>query len=276
VKYLPLIWSGIWRKPGRSVLIFLQVSVAFALFGVLQGMKTGVEHVVSRTRADLLLVHGNLSIIDPLPLGLQKQIESVPGVKVVAPVELFLGTYQNPSQKIGIVGVRPDDGWLTAFTYKVRPEYAAAFKANRTGTLVRSKLAVKYGWKIGERIPLKTTAAKTNGSTDWTFDIVGTYDDDDVGGGNDIILINYDYYDQGRLMGKGTVSHFNVSVNDPRQAATVADTIDRRFANSSNETKTESLRELAQSQMQSIGDLNFLIRAIVAAVLVALLFATAP
>ena len=141
MKYLPLIWSGIWRKPGRTVLIFLQVSVAFALFGVLQGMKTGVEHVVGQTRADLLLVHGNLSIIDPLPLGLQTQIESIPGVKFVAPVELFLGTYQNPNDKIVLVGVRPDDGWLSAFTYKVRPEYAAAFKANRTGTLVRTGLA---------------------------------------------------------------------------------------------------------------------------------------
>jgi putative ABC transport system permease protein len=54
----------------------------------------------------------------------------------------------------------------------------------------------------------------------------------------------------------------------------VADEIDRRFAKSSNETKSESLRELAQLQLQSIGDLNFLIRAIVGAVLVALLFAT--
>ncbi|MBS0422713.1 MAG: FtsX-like permease family protein [Proteobacteria bacterium] len=275
MKYLSLIWSGIWRKPGRTILIFLQVSVAFALFGVLQGMKSGVEHVVARTRADLLLVHGNLSIIDPLPLGLQKPIESVPGVKVVAPVELFLGTYQNVSEKIVMVGVRPDEGWLTAFTYKVSPEHAAAFKANRTGTLVRTKLAAKYGWKVGDRIPLKTSVAKMNGSTDWTFDMVGTYDDDDVGGGDSVILVNYDYLDQGRALGKGTVSHFKVSVNDPRQAVSVADAIDRRFANSASETKTESLRELAQSQMQSIGDLNFLIRAIVAAVLVALLFATA-
>jgi putative ABC transport system permease protein len=275
LKYLPLIWSGIWRKPGRTVLIFLQVSVAFALFGVLQGMKTGVEHVVGETRADLLLVHGNLSIIDPLPIGLLKQIQSLPGVKVVVPVELFLGTYQKPSEKIGIVGVRPDEGWQSAFTYKIPPAAAAAFKNTRTGTLVREGLAKKYGWKVGDHIPLKTSAAKANGATDWTFDIVGMYGDDDVGGGNNVILINYDYYDEGRLVGKGTVSHFNVAVSDPHQAVAVADAIDRHFANSSNETKTESLRELAQSQMQSIGDLNFLIRAIVSAVLVALLFATA-
>src|SRR5262249_37059523 len=85
----------------------------------------------------------------------------------------------------------------------------------------------------------------------------------------------YDYFDEARLVGKGTVKHFNVSISDPRDAATVADAIDRRFANSSNETRTESLRELAQSQMQSIADLDFLIRAIVGAVLVAMLVATA-
>jgi putative ABC transport system permease protein len=275
MKFLPLIWSGIWRKPGRTILIFLQVGVAFALFGVLQGMKTGVEHVVGQTRADLLLVHGNLSIVDPLPVGLLTQMQSLPGVKVVIPVEIFLGTYQKPSQKVGIVAVRPDADWLSAFTFTTSPQAAAALKARRTGALVRKELAARYGWKIGDHIPFQTAAAQTNGSTVWTFDVVGMYGDDDLGGGKDTILINYDYFDEGRLVGKGTVSHFNVAVNDPRQAVAVADSIDRRFANSSNETRTESLRELAQAQMQSIGDLNFLIRAIVSAVLVALLFAVA-
>jgi putative ABC transport system permease protein len=275
VKYLPLIWSGLWRKPGRTILIFLQVAVAFALFGVLQGMKTGVEHVVGQARADLLLVHGNLSIVDPLPVGLVTQMQTIPGVKVVVPVELFLGTYQKPSEKVVIVAVRPDSDWMSAFTFKISPEAAAALKARRTGTLIRTGLAAKYGWKVGDHIPLQSAAAQINGSTTWTFDIVGTYDDDDVGGGDNTILINYDYFDEGRLVGKGTVSHFNVAVHDPRQAVAVADAIDRRFANSANETKTESLRELAQSQLQSIGDLNFLIRAIVSAVLVALLFAVA-
>jgi putative ABC transport system permease protein len=186
-----------------------------------------------------------------------------------------MGTYQKPSEKVGIVAVRPDDGWLTAFTYKVPAEYAAAFKAGRTATLVRKELAAKYGWKVGDRIPLKTTEVKADGSTNWTFDVAGTYDDDDVGSGSNVILINFDYFNEGRLMGKGNVNHFNVAVVDPRRVVPVVDAIDRRFANSSHETRTESLRELAQSQMQSIGDLNFLIRAVVGAVLVALLFATA-
>ena len=275
MKFIPLIWSGIWRNPGRSILVFLQVCVAFALFGVLQGLKTGVEHVVGEARADLLLVHGNLSLIDSLPLGILEQIKSVPGVKVVAPVELFGGIYQIPSQHLGIVAIRPDEGWLAAFTYTIAPEYAAAFRGTRTGAIIRDGLTKKYGWKVGDHIPLKSTTVQMNGSTDWAFDVVGTYTDSDVGGGSDVILINYDYFDEARVAGRGTVKHFNVAVFDPTLAATVAEDIDRRFANSSNETRTESLRELAQSQMQAIGDLNFLIRAIVSVVFVALLFATA-
>ena len=274
MRFLPLIWSGIWRKPGRSVLIFLQVSVAFALFGVLQGMKTGVDQLIEQARADLLLIHGSLSLIDPLPLGLLERIKSVPGVKAVVPVELFGGIYQKPTQQIGIVAIRPDEGWLSAFTFTVAPEQAAAFQQTRTGTLIRQSVADKYGWKIGERIPLITNTAQRDGSTTWSFEIVGTYTDTDVAGGSDVILIQYDYFDEARLLNKGSVSHFNASIVDPRQAVTVADAIDRQFANSTHSTRTESLRELAQMQLQSIGDLNFLIRAVVSAVLVALFFAT--
>jgi putative ABC transport system permease protein len=275
MRFLPLIWSGIWRKPGRTNLIFLQVSVAFALFGVLQGLKTGVERVIGEARADLLLVHSSLNLMDSLPLGMFGGIKSVPGVKVVAPVELLGATYQNSDQKLGIVAIRPDDDWLSAFTYTIAPDYVAALRNTRTGAIIRQGLLKKYGWKVGDHIPLMTTTAQMNGSTDWAFDVVGTYTDSDVAGGDDVLLINYDYFDEARFAGKGTVKHFNVAISDPRLAVNVADEIDRRFANSANATQTDSLRELAQSQLQAIGDLNFLIRAIVSAVLVALLFATA-
>jgi putative ABC transport system permease protein len=275
MRFLPLIWSGIWRKPGRTNLIFLQVSVAFALFGVLQGLKTGVEHLIGEARADLLIVHGGLGLMDPLPLGLLEGIKSVPGVKVVAPVELFGAIYQNPNQKLGVVAIRPDEGWLSAFTFTIAPDYVAALRTMRTGTIIREGLAKKYGWKIGDHIPLMSTTAQMNGSTDWAFDVVGTYTDSDVGGGKETVLVNYAYFDEARFAGKGTVNHFNVAVSDPRLAVNVSEEIDRRFANSANATQTDSLLELAQSQLQSIGDLNFLIRAIVSVVLVALLFATA-
>jgi putative ABC transport system permease protein len=275
VKYLPLIWSGLWRKPGRTVLIFLQVSVAFALFGVLQGLKTGVAHAVAAARADLLIVHSRLSLImQPLPYGLLEQIRTVPGVKVAVPVELTQGTYQKPDQGVGVVALTPEQDWQAAFTFTIAPEYLAAFRKSRTAMLVRDLTAQKYGWKVGDRIPLKLAVAQQNGSTDWAFDVVGTFADTDIGGGRYIVIVSYPYLDEARLTGKGTLNHFNVAITDPKLAPQVADAIDARFANSSHETKTESLREMAQASMQAIGDFDFLIRAVVGAVLVALLFAT--
>jgi putative ABC transport system permease protein len=276
MRFLPLFWSGIWRKPGRTVLIFFQVSIAFALFGMLQGLKTGVDHAVGDARADLLIVHSRLSFLaESLPSGLLEQISSVPGVKLVVPVDIFGATYQKPTEGLGVVAISLVNDWPTAFTYTIAPEYVAALQKLRTGALVRVDLANKYGWKIGDRIPLMSNTAQLSGSTDWAFDVVGTFSDSDIGGARYMIVVNLAYLDEARLLGKGTVQHFNVAISDPKQAVMVADEIDRRSANSSQETKTESLLELAQSQMQSIGDMNFLIRAIVGAVLVALLFATA-
>ncbi|TLY75285.1 MAG: FtsX-like permease family protein, partial [Gammaproteobacteria bacterium] len=97
----------------------------------------------------------------------------------------------------------------------------------------------------------------------------------DFGGGGDKIIMSLPYYDEARATGRGTVNHINVSVTDPNLAVPVADAIDRLSANSSHETKTESIRELAQQQVQQIGDFDFLIRAVVSAVLAALLFAIA-
>lgn len=245
------------------------------LFGVLQGLKTGVQHAVDAARADLLIVHGRETFFSPMPLGILEQIRSVPGVKVVIPVELCGSYYQKQENGVLIVAVRPDRDWTDAFTFNIAPTQLAAFGSSRTAALVTEFAAQKYGWKIGDHIPLVAQVPQKDGSTTWTFDVVGTFTDSDVNVGRYKILANFDYYDEGRATGTGNVNHFNVAVTDANLAVPVADAIDKRFANSSHETKTESLRELAQAQVQQIGDLDFLIRAVVSAVLAALLFATA-
>ncbi|TLY84090.1 MAG: ABC transporter permease, partial [Gammaproteobacteria bacterium] len=194
MKFLPLIWSGIWRKPGRTILIFLQVSVAFALFGVLQGLKTGVQHAVDAARADLLIVHSRLSLImEGLPISLLGPIRSVPGVRVAIPVELFICQFQKPEQGVLSVAVTPDKDWTTAFTFAIAPQDLDAFAKSRTAALVLEATAKKYGWKIGDRIPLICRTVQKNGSPNWTFEVVGTFTDSDFGGGGDKIIMSFPY-----------------------------------------------------------------------------------
>ena len=145
MKYLRLVWFGIWRKPGRTALIFLQVAVAFALFGILQGLKSGMDHAISETRADILLVISRLTMSDPLPLAHLDRIKTVPGVRVAIPVDLLWGTYQKPDQGVGMVAISPDKDWMAAFTFDIPAQYLAAFENSRTAALATEDTAKKYG-----------------------------------------------------------------------------------------------------------------------------------
>jgi putative ABC transport system permease protein len=232
MKFLPLIWSSLVRKRGRTLLIFLQVTVAFALFGLLQGVKTAVDHAIAAARADLLIVHSRLSFNNALPVGLIQQIRSVPNVKEVIPVCLLAAAYQNPTQQMGMAAIRPDPGWQSAFTFEISPADAAAFRATRNGILVTSDLEKMYGWKSGDQIPLMTDVVQRDGSNTWAFKVVGTFKDTDLGAAPNRSLINYDYLNEGRYTGKDTVQHFNVRVADPKLATTVSQAIDAQFTNS--------------------------------------------
>jgi putative ABC transport system permease protein len=256
-------------------MILLQVAVAFALFGVLQGMKTGVDRAVANARADVLFVGPAVFGGAPLPAAYLDRLRSIPDVKTVAFADGFLGTYQRPNQPVFMLGLDSSKAWLTLIPeiFKVTPKDLEALQKTRTGVLISADIGKKYGWHIGDRIPLTSSTLQSNGSGTWTFDVVGTFVDHEPGEAG-FIVGNYAYLDEARALNKGTVRNFYVVVADPKRAAAVTDTIDQTFANSANETKTASFKENAQQQMQSIGDLNFAIRSIISAVLVALLFST--
>jgi len=273
VKYLPLIWSGIWRKPGRTVLVFLQVAVAFALFGLLQGMKSGVDRAVANTRADVLFV-GSAGIGGaPLPLSHLERLKSLPGMKDVSFADGFLGTYQKPNQAVFVLAIPPTKLWLTLTPeiFLVLPKDLDALEKTRDGALITADIGKKYGWHIGDRIPLNSNTLKSDGSGTWSFQIVGMFTDHEPGEAG-FIVANYDYLNESRVTNKDTVRNFYALISEPKDAALMSDRIDHTFANSSNETTTASFQEGAQQQMRSIGDLNFLIRSVISAVLLALLF----
>lgn len=279
-KFIWLLWAGIFRKPGRTILTVFQIVIAFALFGVLQGIKTGVDLAIAAARADVLDVRPKVRGGSPLPLAYLDRIKALPGVRIVSLLNGFSATYQNPTQGLYVLALDPDDkAWLTEAReiFKVSPDSLDALAKSRTGALVSAELEKKYGWKVGDLIPLLSPETpQIDGSDVWTFNVVGTYALHELGGsGGDLIVVNNNYLDEARSQDRGTVQHFHVIATDPRQAIAVADAIDHEFANSANETRTESYRETAQRQMQSIGDLNFAIRSIVSAVFVALLFSTA-
>jgi putative ABC transport system permease protein len=273
-KFLPLVWAGIWRKRGRAVLMLLQIASAFALFGLLEGLNTGIKQAIAQTHRDRLYVGSSVSLGDPLPISVLGRIRATPGVAFATPRQALPGTYQQPDQQIGVIAVDPEAYFAIFDELSASQDAVAALVSNRTGTLVGSDTMERFGWKVGERVVLQSPVPRTDGSRDWAFDIVGSYDtrneDDDA----TALLANFAYVDEARFANRDTVQVFVAKVGDPSNATPVGLAIDNAFANSDHETRTQSEADLAASQLQRIGDLNYLARAIIAAVFFAMLFAT--
>lgn len=273
-KFLPLVWAGIWRKRGRAVLMLLQIASAFALFGLLEGLNTGIKQAIAQTHRDRLYIGSSVSLGDPLPISVLGRIRATPGIAFATPRQALPGTYQQPDQQVGVIAVDPE-AYFAIFDELSAPQDAvAALVSNRTGTLVGSDTMERFGWKVGERVVLQSPVPRTDGSRDWAFDIVGSYDTRNEDDEATALLANFAYVDEARFANRDTVQVFVAKVADPGNATPVGLAIDNAFANSDHETRTQSEADLAASQLQRIGDLNYLARAIIAAVFFAMLFAT--
>jgi putative ABC transport system permease protein len=273
-KYLPLVWAGIWRKRGRAVLMLLQIVSAFMLFGLLEGFNSGIKQAIAKTHGDRLYVGSSVSLGEPLPVGLLGRIRSTPGVMFATPRSGLPGTYQQPDQQVSVIAA--DVGPLFAIydEFSTSKEAIDALAGNRTGVLVGSVTMKKYSWKVGDRVVLQSPVPKVDGSRDWAFDIVGAYDTLDDPANATQLICNFAYLNEARFTGRDTVQLFVAKIDSPASAGAIGLAIDNAFANSDHETRTQSEADLLASQIQRIGDLNYLARAIIAAVFFALLFAT--
>ena len=277
MKYLHLVWSGLRRKPSRTALTLLSVVAAFALFGLLDAVRVAFNAPERLAGIDRLIVTSKYSIIQPLPFSYLQRIRSVPGVREVAYANWFGGIYQDARNFFATIAVSPK-AYLDIHPEVVLPPgQRRAFINTRTGAIVGRTLAERFGWKIGDKIPLKATIfPKKDGSTTWTFDLVGIFHsaDPDDRRIERQMLFHYDYFDEARQQGQGTVGWYMVKINDPNRASQVAEAIDSRFANSANETKSQSEREFQLSFAKQIGDIGLIVSAIMGAVFFTLILLT--
>jgi putative ABC transport system permease protein len=276
MKYLPLIWAGLWRKRARTILTMLSVVVAFVLFGLLQGMNQLLDSTTRNLNVDRLYVTAKSTMTDGLSSVQANRIASVPGVRAVSQWTYFGGYYQNSDNPLPAFATDVDGLFKIYPELKVKPEYLQAMKSTRTGALISEQLAQQRGWKVGDRLPIGTTIwTNKGGSNTWQFDVVGTFDGSAYGSGMPGFYFNSSYFDENSAFGRGIVHYFLVGIEDPRQAVQISKAIDAMFENSFYETRTQTESQLAESQLSQIGDIDFIVHSIVGAVLFTLLFLTA-
>lgn len=275
MKYFPLLWATLWRKKARTIFTLCVIVIAFLLFGMLQGVNSAFNQAVERANVNRLVTTSSIALTENLPYADMTQIEALPGVARVSHATWFGAYYQDPKNFVFSFPVEPEREFSVFPELKISKEQLDAFIHTRTGAVIGADLARKYGWKIGDRVPLHSTIwTKPDNTSDWTFDVVGIYENPDDRSQESAFFFNYSYFDEARAFGKGKIGWYTVQVKDPTQSAQVAIAVDKLFANSPDETKTETEKEFQQAFLKQIGDINLIVTYILIGVFFALLFAT--
>jgi len=267
MKFLPLLWSSLWRKKIRTIFTLLSVFIAFLLFGLLMTIRGAFSFGVDIAGLDRLVLIHKVALIMPLPVSYKERLAATEGVTVATHNTWFGGVYQDPANFFAQIVVEPEPFMGMYPEYLLPPEQMKAWQGDRQGAVVGVDLAKRFGWKIGDRIPITGTIWQPKQGQTWEFNIVGMYDGA-AGVDKTQFFFRYDYLDENRAGGQGLVGWYIVKIADASQAQQMGAKFDGMFANSSAETKTTTEKGFVEGFAKQVGDIG----AIMVAILVAVLF----
>jgi putative ABC transport system permease protein len=275
MKYLHLVWAALFRRKLRTFLTLVSIVTAFLLFGLLDAVRVGFDQAGQSANGALRLQTGSkLSFIQLLPMSLGARIAQVDGVKDTTYANWFGGAYQDPHNQVFSFAVAPN--YLDVYPeMEVSAEGRKAFAETKMGVLVGEGLAKRFGWKVGDQLPMQSTIfPDKSGSLNWTFKIVGLIhvsDTKSAGWFNQLLLLRWDYFDETTPWNRGQAGWYVTRVKDANQADRVAKAIDAISANSDHETRTLTEQAATAAWMKQLADINLIVTSIMGAVFFTLL-----
>jgi len=266
VKFLPLVWRNVWRRKLRTTFTLLSIFVAFLLFGILMTIRNSFAFGVEVAGLDRLVIINKISLIMPLPFSYQARLQAVPGVTRATHQSWFGGIYQDPANFFANIAVEPEPFLDVYREFALPPDQKQAWLEDRQGAIVGRDLANRFGWTIGDRVPLQGTIYQPKAGDTWEFNIRGIYDGPD-GVDKTQFFFHYAYLDENRNFGDGTVGWYVVKIEDGSRAVEMSRTFDAMFENSSSETKTTTEKGFVEGFAKQIGDIGSIMVAVSSVVL---------
>jgi len=274
MKFRGLIFANLFRKKLRLTLTIGSFAVALFLFAFLAVVRGAFNRGADIAGADRLVTINRVSIIQPLPLAYRDKMLRIPGVKYVTHDNWFGGVYQDEKNFFPQFAIDVENQRQVFNELKVPEDQWQDFVKDRQGAIAGAKTAARFHWKIGDRIPIKTSLYG-GASNNWEFNLRGIYHSDRVGGDESQFWFQWDYFEEQVPQSfKGNVGWYTVKLDSPDYAVSVQKAIDAMAANSSFETKTETESEFAASWVKQFGNIKFLILTIGTVVFFTLLLVT--
>jgi putative ABC transport system permease protein len=260
MKFLPIIWRNLLRRKIRTIFTIGAIFFGFLLFGVLMAIRMAFSMGVDMAGQGRLMTIDKVSIINPLPASYESQIRMVPGVTDVTHANWFGGYYQDVRNQFATFATDPES-WLRVYSkeYELPEDQKKAFIADRTGAVVGIDTAKKFGWKVGQRVPIQGTIYRRPDGGPWEFTIDGIYDSKLKGSDKTQLLFNYQFLRETIPERSGFRDRYNwyvFTIANPDNAQQIAAKIDAMFANSPSETKTNTEKAFVSDWAKQVGDIG--------------------
>jgi putative ABC transport system permease protein len=268
------VLANLFHKKTRTWLTLLSVVMAFVLFGLLQAVNVIFSAGADFVGATRLVTQSRVSFTQSLPMRMVPEMDAIPGVERVMYQQWFGGVNPKDGTDIFTFAVDPERLHDVYPEWVMPEEQWKAFAQTRTGMIAGRIVADRMGWKVGDKIPLPSNIfPQKNGSKDWTFDLVGIYDgkDEQWQGQTNGTYINHAYFAEATMFGGGAAGMFALKLQDPDMAESIARTIDQRFENTADETRTQTEKDFQVGFLKQLGDIGLMVRWILFAVFFTLL-----
>ncbi len=272
MKFRRLIFANLFRKKVRLTLTVGSFAIALVLFTFLAVVKSAFNRGIDIAGADRLVVVDRVGLMNLMPISYAEKIAAIPGVKAVTHDHWFGGVYQDEKNFFPQFVIDVENHRKVYPEFKVPDDQWNVFVKDRQGAIAGARLAQRFHWKVGDRIPLKTSIY---GAATWEFNLDGIYHTDKPDGDEGQFWLQWKYFDETVPAAiKSTAGWYIIKLDSPDDAVRVAQAIDEKFANSSHETKTETESAFAAGFAKQFGNIEFLILTIGSVVFFTLLLVT--
>jgi putative ABC transport system permease protein len=273
MKFFRIILANLLRKKVRLVLTLGSFAVALFLFTFLAVVKSAFSRGTDLAGADRLVVINRAGLINTMPLSYGDKMLRIPGIKFATHNNWFGGVYQEERNFFPQFVIDPDNQLQVMTEMKVPDAEWKTFLSDRQGAIAGRNLAKRFGWKVGDRIPIKNSLYGP--SKTWEFNLDGIYTNDKPGGDENQFWLQWKYFDENIPdVIKGQTGWWVLKLDSPDDSVRVAKAIDTGFANSSYETKTETESAFQAGFAKQLGNIQFLILSIGGVVFFTLLLVT--
>jgi putative ABC transport system permease protein len=274
VNEFDLVRKNLFRRKLRAALMIVSILIAFMIFGVLAGFYRAFTAGEDRAAADRLITVNKINFTQPMPIAYFNRVRAVDGVRQVTHANWFGGYYQDPKNFLMTLAIEPATYFdMYRSELDIPPEQLQAFISDRSSAVIGESMARKWGWKVGDRVPVASNifTQRSNGSHTWDFTIAGIVKGKAEQVSTDFLLFQYAYFDETRTFGKDTIGWLILQTNSPENNDRVAKTIDAMFANSIAETSTDTEKAFGKAFAAQFGNIALIVLLVVGAAFVTIL-----